>query len=187
VTTLNSTPFPEVWLTLAGVINNDACHRLFDQLAQATQHNVVRIHLLIQSAGGVPGDGIAMYNLLTRLPIEVITYNAGAVESVAVLPYIAGKVRRVSSNATFLIHRVAITSPGVRDTAPELRSRAEDCDIHDANIDEVLRGLLKMPDEKWAIHKTKDLLVTAMDAIDFKLAHEVAYFEPVPGAPLINI
>jgi ATP-dependent Clp protease protease subunit len=105
VITMDSKPISEAWLTFAGFIDNQACNRLFGHIGQIIQAKLSRIHLLIQSGGGIVGDGIAMYNVLSRLPIEVVTYNAGAAESIAVLPYLAGKTRRVSKNATFMIHR----------------------------------------------------------------------------------
>jgi ATP-dependent Clp protease protease subunit len=177
----------EAWITFAGGIDNQACVRLFNQFTLAVQHKFARLHLLIQSAGGVVGDGIALHNLLLRLPIEVVTYNIGAVESIAVLPYLAGKVRRVSKTATFMLHRTAPLMTE-RATAERLRARAEDSDIYDNNVEEILKAfLVKMPETKWAIHQTRELLISAQDALEFGMAHEISDFTPAPGAPLVSV
>ncbi len=169
----------EVWLTFAcNLLDNQACARLFNRLNEAVKMGFARIHLLIQSSGGVVGDGIAMHNYILRLPVEVVTYNIGGVESVAVLPYLAGKLRRVSKNATFLIHPT--TCGMTRATADQLRAKANDSDIYDANVEEILRAFLKMPESKWAVHATGDLLLSAKDALDFGMAHEISDFTPAP-------
>jgi ATP-dependent Clp protease protease subunit len=44
---------------------------------------------LVQSTGGFVGDGIAIYNYLRNVPIEIIAYNGGMVSSIAVLVFIS--------------------------------------------------------------------------------------------------
>jgi ATP-dependent Clp protease protease subunit len=185
---MSVSPVPkEAWLTFATPqINNEACSRLFGTMAQIVHNGFTRIHLLIQSSGGFVGDGIAMYNLLRNLPVEIVTYNGGAVESIAVLPYLAGKVRRASKTATFMIHRTGCTLPS-RATAEDLKAKVEQFDVLDRNSEEILRLHLTMPDDKWAIHAARDLLISAQEAKEFGIAHEIADFAPIAGAPLVNI
>lgn len=175
---------PEVWQIFAGEINNAAFSRLAAHLAGAKQANMARIHLLIQSAGGFVGDGIAMYNLLLNLPVDVASYNAGSVESIALLPYLAGKRRLVSQSATFLIHKTHVQVPG-RATGSVLAAAAEAADLHDQNVEAVLRRHLSMPEAKWKVHGERDLLVSATEAVEYGIAHEIADFKP--NGPLFNI
>lgn len=179
-------PTVEVWLTFAGMIDNVASGRLFGVLQQVIQVQGTKVHLLIQSAGGIVGDGVAMYNFLRHLPIELTTYNAGAVESIAVLPYLAGKVRRANDHATFMVHKTAfpLQAPA---GAMELSVRAEASRLFDENVEAILRSEITLPDEKWATHKTSDLVFNATDAMTYKLVHEIADFKPPRGAPLLNI
>ena len=175
----------DVWLSFAGQIDNHLCGRLFQQLAIAVQNRVAHLHLLIQSAGGFVGDGVAIHNVLLNLPIQVTTYNAGAVESIALLPYLAGKIRRVSKNATFMLHKTSCPPLPIGAPAKVLRAKADDSDLHDKNVEETLRGVLKLPDAKWAIHAERDLLISATEAVEYGLAHEVADFKP--GFPFIHV
>jgi ATP-dependent Clp protease protease subunit len=148
--------------------------------------SATKANLLIQSAGGAVGDGIAIYNYLRYLPIEIVTYNAGAVESIAVLPYLAGRIRRASRHAVFMLHKTVWPNPAPLG-AMELSIRAEASRLHDANVEAILRSEISLPDEKWTTHNTSDLVIGAPDAVDYRLVHEIADFRPPHGAPLINI
>lgn len=174
----------EVWLTFAGPINNESCNRLFQGFSIVSRPTLKRAHLLIQSAGGIVGDGIAMYNFIRNLPFEVVTYNAGAIESIAVVAYLAGKVRKVSKNAFFMLHktRTNITSA----TAANLRAKADSLELSDTNTEVILRAL-KIPEQHWHDHREGELFVSAEHAVEWELAHEYGDFTPTAGQMLLNL
>jgi len=176
----------EVYVTLAGLVDDQMVQRVFANGAIAVNSGVKKMHLLIQSPGGTVGDGIAIYNYLRSLPIEIITYNGGSVMSIAVLVYLAGKVRKVSKAATFMIHRTAFTfnTPA---TAEALKIRAEGLLIHDARSEAILRQHIEMPAEKWHIHERGDLTLSADDSVKFGIAHEFADFLPPAGNQIFNV
>jgi ATP-dependent Clp protease protease subunit len=175
-----SPPTKEIWFAFAGAFDNSVSNRFFNNFAGIVKEQYAHAHLLIQSAGGVVGDGIAVYNFLRTLPLHLTTYNVGAVESIAVLPYLAGKHRRATKNSTFLIHKSSPPMPA-RATADHLRKKAADSDIYDQNFESILRLHLDIPDDKWEIHRTSDLLISTDDALQFKLVHEIVDFAPLPG------
>ena len=71
------------WFTLSGDVNSDMVHRVFEAVADMTEDGVETAHILLQSNGGYVSDGICLYNYLSKLPIKIVTYNAGAVASIA--------------------------------------------------------------------------------------------------------
>lgn len=179
-------PTIEAWITFAGPIDNMAASKIFGGFQLLVQANVTRAHLLIQSAGGVVGDGIAIYNYLRHLPLEIVSYNAGAVESIAVLIYLAGKVRKASKHSIFLIHKT--TFPLMAPVgAMELSVRADAARLNDGNVEAILRSEISLPDEKWATHSVSDLVISADDALGCKLVHEIGDFKPPRGGALFNI
>lgn len=64
--------------------------------------------LLISSPGGSVQDGIAIYNFLKALPINLATYNIGVVDSISNVIFLAGKERYACKNSSFLFHGVGI-------------------------------------------------------------------------------
>ena len=92
----------EIYATLAGQVNEYMVQKFFQGIAIAMSNKVQRIHLLIQSTGGFICDGIALYNYIRKLPIEVIAYNVGSVQSIAVIAFLGAQKRKASKTATFM-------------------------------------------------------------------------------------
>lgn len=152
---------PEViYVTLAGDVNQVMVQRLFAAGAAAVNGRVKTIHLLLHSVGGSVMDGIAIYNYLRGLPIEITTYNAGGVMSAAVIIYLAGRTRRVSAGATFIIHKTTSQLP-IPAGAAEMGRRVESLLVDDGRAEEILRQHITLPDAQWTTHAGGDLLLTA--------------------------
>lgn len=68
---------------------------------------VNEVQLLVSSPGGNVMLGVTIYNVMRSLPIRFVTHNIGSVDSIALLPYLAGEERYSAKNATFMFHGVA--------------------------------------------------------------------------------
>ncbi len=99
------------WFTLSGDVNSDMVRRVFDAVADMTEDRITTAHILIQSNGGYVSDGICLYNYLSKLPIKIITYNAGAVASIAVILFLAGAERYASDTARFMVRTALVITP----------------------------------------------------------------------------
>jgi ATP-dependent Clp protease protease subunit len=79
--------------------------------------------------------------------LEVITYNGGQVASIAVLVFLAGRVRRSSKLANFVIHKSTASFPAPA-TADDMEAGIKVARHNDEVIESVLHTQLKMPKEK---------------------------------------
>jgi hypothetical protein len=84
--------------------------RVFDAVADMTEDRITTAHILIQSNGGYVSDGICLYNYLSKLPIKIVTYNAGAVASIAVILYLAGP-SAMPATPRFMVHKSHASAP----------------------------------------------------------------------------
>lgn len=176
----------EIYAAFGGPVNENAVNRFFIGISGAIQGGVKRIHLLIQSTGGVVVDGVALYNYLTNLPIEIITYNAGAVQSIAVLAYLAGKVRKASANSQFMIHKTTYSPQGPQ-TAEMLRRFADSAEQFDGNTDAILKSHVRLTDEQWAARERSEIIIPAYEALKVGLIHEIADFAPPAGSQVFGV
>lgn len=71
----------ELYGLFAGLIDQGAVQRFHNALSIASQGGVKVLHVLFQSAGGISGDGISLYNLFRVSPVEIRLYNVGSVSS----------------------------------------------------------------------------------------------------------
>jgi ATP-dependent Clp protease, protease subunit len=175
----------EVYAMFAGGIDQNAVGRIFQGMSAAIQNKVASVHLLMQSTGGIVGDGICLYNFFRTLPIDLTVYNTGAVSSVAVIAYLGAKKRKVSAHAAFMVHRT-YSSPQFAN-AVRLQSAANSAIMDDNRTEAILRQCLNLTIDQWEIHKATELWLNANDAINSGLADEVANFAPPMGAPLYTI
>jgi ATP-dependent Clp protease protease subunit len=176
----------EAWFTLSGDVNSDMVHRVFEAVANMTEEGIDTAHVLVQSNGGYVSDGLCLYNFMASSPINFITYNAGAVASIAVILFMAGTRRYASETARFMIHKShATASPGSRPDA--LNIIVEGLRADDARTEAILRKNIELSPEQWGIHQYGDLHLNARDAKTAGLVDDVVDFAPPKGARLRNI
>ena len=174
------------WFTLSGDVNSDMVRRVFNAVADMTEDKLTTAHILIQSNGGYVSDGICLYNFLSKLPIKLVTYNTGAVASIAVTLFLSGQQRYASDTARFMVHKShATASPGARPDA--LSIIVEGLRADDARTETILRKEIELTPEQWSVHQYGDLHMTARDAKLARMIHEVKDFAPPKGAILRNI
>jgi ATP-dependent Clp protease protease subunit len=176
----------EIYATFVGPINDDALRRFFAAFPTAVNGGVKKVHLLLQSGGGNVGDGVSLYNYLSSLPLEIVTYNTGFVGSIAVTAFLAGKERKATGNSTFLLHKTTFTFQG-GSTAELMRVRAEAASLDDKNIEAIFAKHFTVPKERWAIRDHYDLILSADEAKSCGLVHSIGDFSPPKGCQLYNI
>jgi len=176
----------QAWFTLSGDVNSDMVRRVFDAVADMTEDRITTAHILIQSNGGYVSDGICLYNYLSKLPIKIITYNAGAVASIAVILFLAGEERYASDTSRFMVHKSHASAPhGARPDA--LRIIVEGLQADDARTEQILREHVQLSEEHWRTHAYSDLHLTASDARDVGMINDVKDFIPPRGQRVTNI
>ena len=66
---------PEVYGVFAGMIDQLAVQRFHNAITICNQNAVDKIHILFQTAGGMIGDGISLYNLFQASPVQIALYS----------------------------------------------------------------------------------------------------------------
>ena len=179
-------PDGHAYFTLSGDVNSDMVRRVFDAVADMSEDHVTTAHVLIQSNGGYVSDGICLYNFLSKLPIKFVTYNAGAVASIAVTLFLSGAKRYASDTARFMVHKShATASPGARPDA--LKIIVDGLRADDLRTERILKEHVTLSNEQWAVHAYSDLHLTAAEALATGLIDGVADFAPPKGRRLTNI
>ena len=98
----------EVYLNFNLDVNPLSIQALFKVVQEQLGHGMKKLNLLISSPGGNVDPGIAVYNFLKGLPIEVTTHNYGSCDSIAALIFCTGIRRFTVSNSRFLIHGLSL-------------------------------------------------------------------------------
>lgn len=162
----------------AGGIDNEAVNRFAVALGRGMSAGVTHAHIMIQSGGGIVGDGVALYNLFRSMPIDLTLYNAGTVCSAAAIAFLGAKQRRISAHATIMLHRSQSVAQG--GTSVELRHLAHSAALDDARIEAIIRESCTLNEDQFAIFHAHNLWLSAEEAIAAGVATEIAEFAPPP-------
>jgi len=177
----------EIYLNFNVAIDNQAAQLLFKIIPDILSQDFKRINFLISSPGGNVDSGIAIYNFLKGLPVEVYTHNYGSCDSIAALIFCAGKKRLTVSNSRFLIHGIGVTIEKERFDENKLKELLGSL----KNQRETISKIIATECQKELKDVEKDLLegkiMDPEEAIEYGLATEIKDRLVPQNAKLINI
>lgn len=162
----------EIYIRFMAQVTPLSVERLLNLIDASIRNGVSRIHLLLNSPGGSVSHGLAVYNFLRGVHVEVITHNLGTVDSIGVIIYCAGSKRLCVPHARFLIHPVQSHINGALDEH-HLKEVRDSVATDQSNIAKVI-GTTISKDSEEILKKMHDR--TTMDsqqARDFGLVEEI--------------
>jgi membrane-bound ClpP family serine protease len=83
-------PPKSLYLSFTAKVNDQTTTSLLNVLAAAIQQGTMKITLMLSTPGGSVMHGMTLYNYLTALPVELVTYNIGNVDSIGAIVFLAG-------------------------------------------------------------------------------------------------
>lgn len=173
----------EAYATFVGIIDQVSASRLTHWLDVASQGiPVPKVHLLFQSLGGVVGDGVYLYNFFRTLPLDLTIYNAGAVESAAVIAFLGARYRKAAKTAVFMLHETKFS--GQPANATQLKTRSQTLAIDDQRTIAILKKHLTLDQPRWDDLHRNEIWFTADEAMAMKMVDGITDFAPPAGTKL---
>lgn len=173
------------YLGYCGAIDSAGVTRLAGVLNAAVNQQYDSVHLCLSTLGGYVGDGVYLYNHIRSLPLPVTMHNTGTVASIGATLFTAGQRRICSPNAVFMMHPVAVGTDGGSSERLEAALRAAMAD--EKRTEDILRDRTKMPDGVLSGRRFTDIYITAQQALEYELVHEIADFSLPPGNEIVQV
>lgn len=135
------------------------------------------INLVVTSPGGVTGIAMSFYDSMRIIYRPILrTIGSGDVDSSGLIIFLTGTERFITSNTTILLHLAGRTMEGdKRFSTMEMDSMLKEDKIKDYQyakiVSEKTDGRLTIDDVLMMM--TKETILTAEDAKNFGLAHEI--------------
>jgi len=177
-----------VYVSFSAEINVKTTESLIAVMSNLANLGVRQVYLILNTPGGFVANGLNLYNMLQGMPFELTTHNAGNVDSIGNVIFLAGTIRYATSNATFMFHGVGfdITSKqrleekGLRELMGTVNSDqrrigsiiAQHTNLSTREIAELFREA-KTKDASWAINKG--------------IVHEIRDVQIPAGCPVISL
>lgn len=177
----------EVYINFNLEINSDSTQAFFKIIQEQLSKGMEKLNLLISSPGGNVEHGIAIYNFLKGLPIEVTIHNYGSCDSIAALIFCAGKNRYTVNNSRFLIHGIGITIQNQRFNENQLNEILASIRNQRETISKIIAKECDKKLEDVEGDTLEGIVLNPQEAINYGLATEIKD-ELIPkGINFINI
>jgi len=177
----------EVYINFNLGINPDSTQAFFRIIQEQLSKGMKKLNLLISSPGGNVDPGIAIYNFLKGLPIEVVTHNYGSCDSIAALVFCAGKKRYTVANSRFLIHGIGLTVQNQRFNEINLRETLDSLKNQRETISKIIAKECNKKVEDVEKDMLKGIVLTPKEAIDYGLATDIKDDLIPLGVNFINV
>ena len=156
-------------------------------LADVVRKDHDEIHLFLSTPGGTVQDGIAIYNFIRALPVPLITYNIGQVNSIGNVIYQAGQKRVASKTSSFMFHGVGFDIENTRMELKELRERTQSIENDQALITDIMaRHTPLSPEDVNALFLQMEFF-GANEAFKRGITDEVTDIRLPKGMPILSL
>jgi ATP-dependent Clp endopeptidase proteolytic subunit ClpP len=177
----------EVYINFNLEINPASTQAFFKIIQEQLSKGMKKLNLLISSPGGNVDPGIAIYNFLKGLPIDVVTHNYGSCDSIAALVFCAGGKRYTVTNSRFLIHGIGLTIQNQRFNEINLREALESLKNQRETISKIIAKECNKKVEDLEKDMLNGIVLNPKEAITYGLVTEIKDDLIPLGVNFINV
>ena len=178
-----------VYVVFTAEIKPHTVESLLGVLANCATQGVKTVYLSLSTPGGDVAQGITLYNLLRGMPFELITHNAGNVDSIGNAVFLAGSKRYACQHSTFMFHGVGfdVSNQSIRLEEKNVREMLDNILSNHVRIGTIIKERTKLEEsaipELFREAQTKD----AAFAVSCGIVHEIRDINIPVGSTVITL
>jgi ATP-dependent Clp protease protease subunit len=154
-------------------IDRKPAEQLVVAINTAVTNGYKEVNLCMSSIGGILDHTYYAYNLIESLPITLITWNVGNIQSASALIFLCGDRRYATDNATFFFHQTGYDPPTARITEPYLEERLKAVQHDDNRSAGIIASKTGRPLQEVREWQNRELVMDTHAALAHGLIHEV--------------
>jgi ATP-dependent Clp protease protease subunit len=179
---------PPAFISFSAEVVPKTTEVLLATAANVFNQGHTEIHIMLSTPGGSVMHGINAYNVLRGLPVRLVTHNVGNVDSIGTVIYLAGEQRYACPQTTFMLHGVALNTPGAAQFYERnLKERLASVQADQARIAEIYReraGISLEDSERFFLGEST---IGAGDALRRGIVHELRDVQIPAGSPVLQL
>jgi ATP-dependent protease ClpP protease subunit len=154
-------------------IDRKATEQLIYVITDARRNGYDTVNLCMSSAGGILDHTYYALNVLDALPVKLITWNIGNIQSASVMLFLCGSERYATTGATFFFHQTGYESPNTRITEPYLAEKLKAVQYDDQRSAAIVASKTGKPIEDVRSWQNTELVMDTAAAMAHGLIHDV--------------
>jgi ATP-dependent protease ClpP protease subunit len=155
-------------------IDRKAAEQLVSVIANAVhQHRFAEINLCLSSIGGFLDQAYYAFNMIEALPVKLITWNTGNIQSAANILFLVGDERYATSGATFFFHQTSYDPASGKLTTAFLAERLKAAQYDDARSAAIIAAKTGRSSQDVLGWQNTELVMDTAQAIAHGLIHSV--------------
>jgi len=131
------------------------------------------LRVSIASGGGDVVAGFALYNEMMSTDVRFHTHNSAAVDSVALLPFLAGARRTASKYSGFLLHQMTWTFPSAGQTRTQIADVTGWLQNYDHVMAEVIAERTNMSFDDAQLMMRNGANLSPQQALEYGVIHAI--------------
>jgi ATP-dependent protease ClpP protease subunit len=178
-----------VYIIFSAEIKPHTVESLLGVLANCANQGVKTVYLVLSTPGGDVMSGITLYNVMSGMPFEIITHNAGNVDSIGNAVFLAGARRYACPHSTFMFHGVGfdVGTQAIRLEEKNVREMLGNIENNHGRIGSIIKERTKLQEsaipELFREAQTKD----AAFAVGCGIIDEIRDIQIPPNATVISL
>lgn len=176
-----------LYVSFLAEVNPTTSEALIGTIGGQLQAGFTELHLMLSTPGGNVREGIALYNMLMGLPLKVITYNVGSVNSIGNVIYLAGSERYANRTSSFMFHGVGFDIANTRFEEKELLEKLDSLRNDQGLISEIITRRTKIRVREVNRLFLRAAFLRADEAKARGIVHEIRDIKVPKGATFIQL
>jgi ATP-dependent Clp protease, protease subunit len=175
------------YLSFLARINPTTTQALLGATSQQMMKGFDEMHLLLSTGGGEVQAGLAAYNVLRALPLKIVTYNVGSVNSIGNVLFLAGDERYAAKTSSFMFHGVGFDVEKTRFEEKDLNEKLDNVRNDQRLIADIISRHTNVTGP--AVEKLflSAAFIPAKDAVQHGLIDEVIDVQVPKGAAFLQL
>lgn len=178
---------PLVYVSFSAEINVTTAENLIAVMANCANEQVKQVYLLLSTPGGKVREGINLYNVLKGMPFELVTHNAGNVDSVGNAVFLAGSRRYAAHHSTFMFHGVGFSVQQERFEQKNLEEKLGNLISDQTRIGSIITKHTKVSETEIAEWFRQEQTKDAEFAVEKGIIDEIREVQILPDCPVIAL
>lgn len=175
------------YLNFHAPITDKSVQSVIAVVSQLSVAGTTDLELLFSTPGGSVSSGIALYNFLRAVPLNLTIHNMGNVDSIGNAIFLAGRLRNACPHSTFMFHGVGFDFNNVHFKEQNLRETLQSLQADQTRMASIICDRTSLKTDEAAELFREARTKNANDALVAGIVHTISDVKIPAGSTILTV